>query len=262
MKEYNIEIETKLTKAAYIKLNYAILARRWRNCVYIVMFLLTLGVDLIASNIPYFSLGFLAFIVITYSILIIYAAYTSKHRNYFLPKKFVFSPVEVLIDTPIGSEKSNWDAFISYKKVAGFYLLYVSAANMVMIPDKDIKAQDIPAFESLLREKLGKVIAKKWPVWLKVLLSFEILLSLFWLFTIFMASNYGETVLIDLPPYIIIPMALLAPALLTTGFMMLVSRIKPANVKSKGIAIILTALIITAMIIILFDMYVFKSFMY
>ncbi len=68
--------------------------------------------------------------------------------------RYTFDESGVIGTTPIGEDKLKWDAFKKWRKVAGCYVIYLSKVMFIAIPYTSIPVEDIPVFESLLRNHI------------------------------------------------------------------------------------------------------------
>jgi hypothetical protein len=70
--------------------------------------------------------------------------------------KYVFTDEIVTITSPISTETMKWEAFIKWKRISKYYLLYLSNHNFLNVNKSSISEQDIPKFESMLSSKINK----------------------------------------------------------------------------------------------------------
>ena len=139
-----------------MKLNILLLFRQWSFYFIVGMFLVCLIAGITTELSLIIAFIYLFLIVLVYSVSILYMGLSSKNRNFFLPAQYVFNDEGVSIKTTISDETSKWDIFIEWKKISGYYLIYVSSRNFLCIPKLVIPDQEIPAFESLLNGKINK----------------------------------------------------------------------------------------------------------
>jgi hypothetical protein len=138
-----------------MKLLILMVLHRWYFYIIllIVVFFLLIGWG---TSMFVFAWIYLAFVILAYSISILRAGLSSKNRNIFLPLRYEFTDDIVSITSPISAETAKWEAFIKWKKLNNYYLLYVSNHGFLSINKSSIPAQDIPEFESMLSTKIRK----------------------------------------------------------------------------------------------------------
>jgi transposase InsO family protein len=73
-----------------------------------------------------FAFIYLIFLILVFSLSILRAGLSSKNRNFFLPVKYVFTDEIVTLTSPISTEMIKWEAFIKWKGISKYYLLYLS----------------------------------------------------------------------------------------------------------------------------------------
>ena len=149
-------IESTLTKAKYMKFSAISYLRHWVFYFVIVVFLAICVGEFVTNGNFLFPILYLFFMLVLFAFFILRGGFSSKNRNIFLPRKFIFEEEIISVDTPIGEESLKWEVFISWKKIAGCYYLVVTKDTGVIIPQSAIPTQDIASFESLLRRKIKK----------------------------------------------------------------------------------------------------------
>jgi hypothetical protein len=151
-----IVVESTLTKAEYIKISYFLLFRKWSFCFFMGTALLLILLSVIIGNIEMLitALAFLIFILLVYSIAIIYAAFSSKNRNFFLPMRYVFIDNGVSQESSMSHSTMKWTAFVKWRKIAGYYLLYISKEHFVAIPRSEIPVDSVSELENLISSKI------------------------------------------------------------------------------------------------------------
>ncbi len=78
----------------------------------------------------------------------------------FVQEGFDFEDEGVRIESPNSNDFKKWNAFIKWRKVKDYYLLYIARPVFYVIKGENIPLDEIPKFESLLINKIGKI--SKW----------------------------------------------------------------------------------------------------
>ena len=181
-----MEIKTTLTKAEYIKLNLRISFMNWG---FLALLIVVLGFvtifKLLGISIPGFLI-WVPIVIIAYQVIMpLYMGLSSKNRNFFTPHKYIFNSDEVLIITPSEQSIVKWDAFVKWQKKAGYYLIYASSITFYPVEVSSIPSGEVSNFESLLNSNIKSPTKKKWTRRMKILLVFDIKISLWWLFVVY-----------------------------------------------------------------------------
>ena len=153
-----IEIESELTREQYMKLVLLMIVRRASFVFLLVTCFFFLIIGLLAGDRVYVIIAGsgLALVALIDTIQILYMGLSPKNRNFFLNLHFVFSDENVVVKSPVSEEVVKWEAFVNCKKIAGYFLLYVSSTGFLAIPKSAIPAGEIDYFENLLQENIQK----------------------------------------------------------------------------------------------------------
>ncbi len=154
-----MEIETALTKKAYVRLNLALILRSKATYVINAVFILAmLAVGLTFERFGFIVaviLGYVAFVSASYFLGALRMALSPKNRTFFLPTKYKFEDIGVSVSTPLTEGKFAWSAFVRWRKAGGQYLVYPSAKTFFAVPQSAIPTPSREEFESLLKSKIG-----------------------------------------------------------------------------------------------------------
>jgi hypothetical protein len=141
-----ITIDSRLTRAGYIKFQWFILFRKW----YFYLVLIILILFIIANIGRVLNITLLISLLLFISLRILYMGFSSKNRNLFLPRQLVLNADSISITTPTAQQTAKWDAFVNWKRIGGYYVIYTTVATGLIVLKSAISPQDIPTFESLL----------------------------------------------------------------------------------------------------------------
>ncbi len=155
-------VESTLSKSVYIKLYLYLF---FRNKLFFAIFfgfivlvlLLSIGE---ASDLPSFFILLFGILVGAYTVYgvasTLHHAYSPKNENLFLPTHYTFDEEKVVARTGTGQTAIRWDAFVGWRVIAEWYVLFYSARNIIVIPSSAVPAHDVPEFRAFLYEKIGK----------------------------------------------------------------------------------------------------------
>jgi hypothetical protein len=121
------------------------------------IFLFIILVFLSWSDILYALIWFVSILLVVSIVQLIAVfinTFSSKNSNYFLPNQLTFDEHVISHISPLGKGILKWEAFKSWKKIAGCYVLFPSRLTFIAVPQSTIAAQDITTFESLLRNNI------------------------------------------------------------------------------------------------------------
>lgn len=145
-----MEIDVQLTRLQYARMLTAMLFRRNSLLFILVLFVAILALTVAMDMGVYLAFLYLGAVMAAYSFSILNATLRKKNRNYFIAKKYTFSNKGVLTVSANGEHHLKWDAFIDWKRIGEFYIIYVTKHTFIVIPQSVIPAGEIPNFQRLL----------------------------------------------------------------------------------------------------------------
>ena len=151
---YCMEIDVQLTRLQYTKMLTAMLFRRSSLLFILVLFFAILALTFSMGIGIYLAFLYLGAVMAAYAFSILNATFRQKNRNYFIPKKYTFSNKGVLTVSANGEHHLKWDAFIDWKRIGDFYIIYVTKHTFIVIPQSAISAGEIPDFQRLLLKQI------------------------------------------------------------------------------------------------------------
>lgn len=246
-----IEIEIQehtLSRYDYIKLHLILTIHNWGFYTFLAIILVLTALCLSANISVTFPLVIVGLVILYLIGIALYMGVSPQNRNFFLLRNYVFSEHDVLVNTPIGQSTYKWDAFVNWKKVAGFYLIYASRMTFYPVPVSLIPYRELSEFEALLRSKIKSHRGKRLAWRMKGLLALDVLISLWWLFGVYGAHLNEFGFFASLPVYLLIVLLFAPVALLLTEFGLLVSRSRSVSRKTTLILLILHLLTFVGML--------------
>ena len=74
-------------------------------------------------------------------------------------RRYIFTEDEISIESPLGSAKVKWAAYMRAKETRSFFLLYTAANFANVLPKRSFKNEsEIAAFRDLVRQKVKKAV--------------------------------------------------------------------------------------------------------
>ena len=146
-------IESRLSKADFIKINLHMAFRRRSRYITVAATIVLTAVALLSGNYVLLLVWlYFAFVVTPVFYRTLRAAFSRKNASFFLPVRRTFSEKGVQTESPISNALVPWNQFVQWKKLPNYYLLYINPRSFVGIPRSAVP--DADAFESLLRRKI------------------------------------------------------------------------------------------------------------
>ncbi len=148
-----LRIEHALTRQAYGLILVTLYVRSWGFWVLLAATPLVVWLG-VARNELTITWIYLALLVAV-PVAIFFSVNNKRNRNAFLPVRFTFSETTVTIESRLGRQTVNWDAFARWRKVGSYYLLYASKRRFFAVPKAKLPEGQAPAFEEMLKRKVG-----------------------------------------------------------------------------------------------------------
>ena len=155
-------LEFKLDKKTHMKINLLMILHKWPFYASMGLFLVFLGVSIVAKFHLLYAFIFLGLILLSYLALILNNSLSSKNSRFFLPRKYSFGDEGVSVIFTNSERKVKWSAFVNWKRMAAYYILNLSSSGAIVIPESAIPIGEVTAFESLLNQNIkGKKKVKE-----------------------------------------------------------------------------------------------------
>ena len=151
-----MKIEAKLKKSQYIIVQYLLLFRGWSFYTLLILFFCILLAETARGNNILGVFIFLLVIILVLSIQIFWNVYSPKNKNFYLSYKWTIKEDTVYITTPISEEKYKWSMFVDYKKIPGFFILYMSSQFIYLFPKSIFSKEKYFEFVSMIQENIPK----------------------------------------------------------------------------------------------------------
>ena len=158
-----MDIDVTLTKGQFIKLQWLLIIARansfYKFSFYLIViptiFFLIIG--LLAQDIRIILTTFLFFlsIVALYTLMQVLRAISKSNKIIFSKDHYTIDEDGIISNSLNSEVVSKWKAFLKWKKIPGYYLLFTSGMSSLILPVKDIPDCDIANLEELLERKIG-----------------------------------------------------------------------------------------------------------
>jgi hypothetical protein len=136
-----------------VKIILLMITRSWSFYFFPALLAVAIVLGAVLGNYIYAGIIALVFILF-YAIAILNLTFSQKNRNFFQAKKYTFNDGDISIETLRSKSVVKWDAFIKWKRIAGYYFIYLSNNNFHLIPKSAIGEGNVAGFEALLRSKI------------------------------------------------------------------------------------------------------------
>jgi hypothetical protein len=265
-----MDIDVTLTKGQYIKLQWLLVIARANSFYKFYFYLLitflifSLIPGLLIQNIRTIVTAFLffLFIVASYTLIQVIQALLKSNKIIFVKNHYTINENGIINKSSSSEDVYKWQAFLKWKKIPGYYILFTSSMLFIVLPVKDIPDCEIANLEDLFEREIGTNKTSKRTKQNILLLITVLLLIFIWGLTILASYYLGNGVLSEISTFslilwIAVPiLAIIIPFYLLRFYKKTVSKTK---------AVSLTVLLwcdVVCMFVILFDIYLSQSFMY
>lgn len=159
-----MEIESTLTRQTYLSYLLTSAVRSVSFIFYGTVFIAFLAWGIIEKSLILitYPVILLAATILTYGIWMLSQFFWSKNSKFFFMKRhFTFCDEDIVFKVSTLEYIYKWEAFKEWKEIANCYVLSFPNGKKVIIPIADVPAEEIQAFENLLRQKIEKLIVTK-----------------------------------------------------------------------------------------------------
>jgi hypothetical protein len=147
-------LEFKLDKKTHMKINLLMILHKWPFYASMGLFLVFLVVSIAAKFNLLYSFIFFILILLSYVALILNNSLSSNNSKFFLPRKYSFGDEGVSVIFPNSERKVKWSAFVSWKRIAVYYILNLSGSGAIVIPESAIPIGEVATFEGMLNQNI------------------------------------------------------------------------------------------------------------
>jgi hypothetical protein len=147
-------IDSALTKSMYARILLLLGVRSWGFVLFaaVAVFLVWTSVRTgqYSLVIIYASL-----MVAVYCGAVLVSVLTRKNRRAYMPVRYTFDASGVVKTTTTTRQPLTWGAFLRWRKIGGYYLIYMSKRSFFVIPKARIQESRVEEFEVLLSQKIA-----------------------------------------------------------------------------------------------------------
>jgi len=97
---------------------------------------------------------YVSLLVLIYGGAVLVSVLAKKNRRAYSPVRYTFDDSQVVKEAATSRQTLGWDAFVKWRKIGAYYLIYMSKRSFFVIPRAMIPEGRSAAFESLLSQKI------------------------------------------------------------------------------------------------------------
>jgi hypothetical protein len=150
-----IVIESTLTRPMYALILLLLGIRSWGFVLLIGVLVYLIWMSVNGGTYTILVI-YIALIVAIYGGAILYSVIAKKNRRAFMPVKYTFDRSGVVKETASSSQTLKWNAFVKWRKIGAYYLIYMSKRSFFVIPKAKIPVGKINNFENVLSQGIVK----------------------------------------------------------------------------------------------------------
>jgi hypothetical protein len=189
-------------------------------------------------------------------------ALSKSNRINFVKNHYTINENGIINTTSISEDVYRWKAFLKWKRIPGYYIIFTSSMLFLALPVKDVPDCKIANLEDLLEKKIGANKPSKRTRQNKLLLIPVLFLLLIWVFTMLGSYYLGNGILSEISTFWLILWIAVPILTIIIPFYLLRFYKKPVS-KTKAVnSTVLLWCGVVFMLVIIFDVYIFQSFMY
>jgi len=151
-----IRITVHLTQSGYRGVLLHLSALKLRLVVPLLAFFAFAALGTGFNTEAFLMLGTLAATLITVWGYITWNTSAPKNAELYLPVAYELDSERIIFAGEAGRGVLEWDRVRKWRYAAGHYLLYVTGATYIMIPEVDLDPADMDRFEALLWKQVPK----------------------------------------------------------------------------------------------------------
>lgn len=150
-----IVIESTLTRKmyAYILLHLGI--RSWVFILLVAVLAYLVWMSIRSGNYSLLAI-YASLMVVIYVGAVLVSVMSRKTRRAYIPVKYTFNESGVVKETAASRQTLKWNAFVRWRRVGAYYLIYTTKRSFFVIPKAKIPEGKITAFENLLSRGIIK----------------------------------------------------------------------------------------------------------
>jgi len=150
-----IVIESALTKSMYARILLLLGIRSWGFVILMAVFLYLIWWSINLGNYSLLTI-YAGLLVLIYGGAVLVSVFTKKNRGAYIPVKYTFDNSGVKKETANRTQTQKWDAFLRWRKIGAYYLIYGAKRSFFVIPKSRIPGRKVDLFENLLSRNIVK----------------------------------------------------------------------------------------------------------
>lgn len=148
-----IVVESTLTKPMYGRILLWLGIRSWGFAL-LAGVAVFLGWTSVTRNDYTLFVIYVGALVAIYGGAVLASVFSKGSRGAYIPVKYTFDESRVVKETAAKSQTLGWNAFVRWRKIGAYYLIYMSRRSFFVIPKAKVPQARVAAFEGLLQRKI------------------------------------------------------------------------------------------------------------
>jgi hypothetical protein len=150
-----IVVESALTRKMYAWILFLLGIRSWVFVLLAAVLVYVVWMSINSGNYSLLAI-YASLLVVVYAGAILFSVLSRKTRSAYVGVKYTFSEYGVLKETAATSQTLKWNAFVRWRKIGAYYLIYMTKRSFFVIPKVKIPEGKNDTFENLLRRGIVK----------------------------------------------------------------------------------------------------------
>ncbi len=150
-----IVVESTLTRQMYARILLFLGIRSWGFVLLAAILVYLVWMSITGRNYSLLAI-YASLLVLVYGGTVLVSVMAKKNRRAYSPVKYTFDESKVVKETAATNQTLKWDAFVRWRKLGAFYLIYMSRRSFFVIPKANIPEGKVAIFENMIRQGIVK----------------------------------------------------------------------------------------------------------
>jgi hypothetical protein len=148
-----IVVESALTRSMYARILFLLGIRSWGFILLAAVFLYLFwwSIDIGSYSLLAIYAGLM---ILIYGGAVLVSVLAKKNRRAYSPIKYTFEESGITKETAKVSQSFKWNAFIRWRKIGSYFLIYASKRSFFVIPESKIPKEQVGWFENLISRNI------------------------------------------------------------------------------------------------------------
>jgi hypothetical protein len=152
-KSQGIAIESALTRRMYAWILLLLGVRSWGFVLLCAVLFYLIWRSVIGGDYTLLWI-YTGLLVAIYGGAVLVSVMAKKNRRAFSPVRYTFDASGVSKQTGASNQRLNWSAFVRWRKLGSYYLIYQTKRSFFVVPEAKIPAGRSTDFEVLLKQNV------------------------------------------------------------------------------------------------------------